>query len=163
MRSSEVLGQPGRVHLAARVAREILGLEFGGTPQVVLQRRIGPVPKRIQPRPMQAAQFAEEVVVGEPGRIDPGFGDVGHNANPPVSLDGAFVHLRCPSGRRANPRRYAQGMKGLWTPAWIARHVLAIVLVLAFLALGWWQFDRASGGNALSWGYTFEWPLFAAF
>jgi DNA-binding transcriptional regulator of glucitol operon len=54
-------------------------------------------------------------------------------------------------------------MKGLWTPAWIARHVLALVVTVAFLALGWWQFDRASGGNSLSWGYTFEWPVFAGF
>jgi DNA-binding transcriptional regulator of glucitol operon len=54
-------------------------------------------------------------------------------------------------------------MKGLWTPAWIARHLLAIVLVCGFLALGWWQFSRATGGNALSWGYTFEWPVFAGF
>jgi DNA-binding transcriptional regulator of glucitol operon len=54
-------------------------------------------------------------------------------------------------------------MKGLWTPAWIARHLAAIVLVLGFLALGWWQFHRASGGNSLSWGYTFEWPVFAGF
>lgn len=54
-------------------------------------------------------------------------------------------------------------MKGLWTPAWIARHVLAVVLVAAFLGLGWWQFSRASGGNTLSWGYTFEWPVFAGF
>jgi DNA-binding transcriptional regulator of glucitol operon len=54
-------------------------------------------------------------------------------------------------------------MKRLWTPAWIARHVLAVVLVAAFLALGWWQFSRASGGNTLSWGYTFEWPVFAGF
>jgi len=54
-------------------------------------------------------------------------------------------------------------MKGLWTPAWIARHVLALVLVAGFLALGWWQFSRATGGNSLSWGYTFEWPVFAGF
>jgi hypothetical protein len=54
-------------------------------------------------------------------------------------------------------------MKGLWTPAWIARHVLALVLVAAFLGLGWWQFSRATGGNAISWGYTFEWPVFAGF
>ncbi|MFL6116786.1 MAG: hypothetical protein ACJ786_36340 [Catenulispora sp.] len=54
-------------------------------------------------------------------------------------------------------------MKRLWTPAWIARHVLAVVLVAAFLGLGWWQYHRATGGNALSWGYTFEWPVFAAF
>ena len=54
-------------------------------------------------------------------------------------------------------------MKGLWTPAWIARHVLALVLVAGCLGLGWWQFSRATGGNSLSWGYTFEWPVFAAF
>jgi DNA-binding transcriptional regulator of glucitol operon len=54
-------------------------------------------------------------------------------------------------------------MKGLWTPAWIARHALALVLVAGFLGLGWWQFSRAAGGNTLSWGYAFEWPVFAAF
>ncbi|MGX6602259.1 hypothetical protein ACWKSP_09025 [Micromonosporaceae bacterium Da 78-11] len=54
-------------------------------------------------------------------------------------------------------------MKGLWTPAWIARHVLALVLVAGCLGLGWWQFSRAVGGNSLSWGYTFEWPVFAGF
>ena len=54
-------------------------------------------------------------------------------------------------------------MRGLWSPAWIARHVVAVVLVLGFLGLGWWQYHRASGGNTLSWGYTFEWPVFAAF
>ena len=54
-------------------------------------------------------------------------------------------------------------MKGLWTPAWIARHVLALVLIAGCLGLGWWQFSRATGGNALSWGYTFEWPVFAGF
>jgi hypothetical protein len=55
------------------------------------------------------------------------------------------------------------GVKGLLTPAWIARHLLALGTFAAFLALGWWQFDRASGGNSLSWGYTFEWPVFAGF
>jgi DNA-binding transcriptional regulator of glucitol operon len=54
-------------------------------------------------------------------------------------------------------------MRGLWTPAWIARHLVAVVLVVAFLGLGWWQFSRATEGNTLSWGYTFEWPVFAAF
>ncbi|GID97918.1 hypothetical protein Adi01nite_73300 [Amorphoplanes digitatis] len=37
------------------------------------------------------------------------------------------------------------------------------MLVAGFLGLGWWQFSRATGGNSLSWGYTFEWPVFAAF
>ncbi|WP_250000814.1 hypothetical protein [Actinoplanes sp. M2I2] len=54
-------------------------------------------------------------------------------------------------------------MKGLWTPAWIARHLLAIVLTAGCLGLGWWQFSRAQEGNAISWGYMFEWPVFAAF
>jgi hypothetical protein len=54
-------------------------------------------------------------------------------------------------------------MRGLWTPAWIARHVLALAGTAGCLALGWWQLSRATGGNGLSWGYTFEWPVFAAF
>jgi DNA-binding transcriptional regulator of glucitol operon len=54
-------------------------------------------------------------------------------------------------------------MKGLWTPGWIARHVLALVLASGCLVLGWWQFSRAQSGNSISWGYMFEWPVFAAF
>jgi DNA-binding transcriptional regulator of glucitol operon len=54
-------------------------------------------------------------------------------------------------------------MKGLWSPAWIARHVVALVAVCGFLALGWWQYGRATGGNSLSWAYTLEWPVFAGF
>ncbi|WP_221325963.1 hypothetical protein [Actinoplanes sp. L3-i22] len=54
-------------------------------------------------------------------------------------------------------------MRGLWTPAWIARHLLALVLTAGCLGLGWWQFSRATGGNSLSWGYMFEWPVFAGF
>lgn len=54
-------------------------------------------------------------------------------------------------------------MRRLWTPAWIARHVLTVVLVVGFLALGWWQIRRAASGNALSWAYAFEWPVFAGF
>lgn len=54
-------------------------------------------------------------------------------------------------------------MRRLLTPAWLARHVLAVVLVCGFLALGWWQIGRAAGGNALSWAYAFEWPVFAGF
>jgi hypothetical protein len=54
-------------------------------------------------------------------------------------------------------------MRRLWTPAWIARHVLTVVVVAAFLALGWWQISRAAAGNTLSWAYAFEWPVFAGF
>lgn len=54
-------------------------------------------------------------------------------------------------------------MKRLCTPAWIARHVLTVVLVVGFLALGWWQISRALSGNFLSWAYAVEWPIFAGF
>ncbi|MFC4146936.1 hypothetical protein ACFO0M_11830 [Micromonospora mangrovi] len=54
-------------------------------------------------------------------------------------------------------------MKRLWTPAWIARHVAMVALVVGFLGLGWWQVTRAAEGNALSFGYAIEWPVFAAF
>ena len=54
-------------------------------------------------------------------------------------------------------------MKRLWTPAWIARHVAMVVVVVGFLALGWWQVSRAAAGNAISWGYAVEWPVFAGF
>ncbi|MFG3711145.1 hypothetical protein [Micromonospora sp. NPDC047730] len=54
-------------------------------------------------------------------------------------------------------------MKRLWTPAWIARHVAMVVLVVGFLGLGWWQVSRAAAGNAISWGYAIEWPIFAGF
>ncbi|RAO19036.1 hypothetical protein GUI43_00710 [Micromonospora noduli] len=54
-------------------------------------------------------------------------------------------------------------MRRLWTPAWIARHVAMVVLVVGFLGLGWWQISRATAGNSLSWGYAVEWPIFAGF
>jgi hypothetical protein len=49
------------------------------------------------------------------------------------------------------------------TPRWLLRHAIAVVLVAACLALGWWQIGRARGGNALSFGYAVEWPVFALF
>jgi hypothetical protein len=51
----------------------------------------------------------------------------------------------------------------LLTPPWIVLHCFAVVLTVAFGLLGWWQLSRAQGGNAISWGYAFEWPLFALF
>ena len=54
-------------------------------------------------------------------------------------------------------------MRRLLTPAWLARHGLAATLVGGFLALGWWQLSRATGGNGLSWAYAVEWPVFAGF
>jgi hypothetical protein len=49
------------------------------------------------------------------------------------------------------------------TPRWLAWHAFTVVAVLGMLWLGDWQFHRAESGNALSWAYTFEWPIFAAF
>jgi len=48
-------------------------------------------------------------------------------------------------------------------PRWIAWHLFAVVAVIGMLWLGDWQFRRAMAGNALSWAYTFEWPIFAVF
>jgi DNA-binding transcriptional regulator of glucitol operon len=42
-------------------------------------------------------------------------------------------------------------------------HALALVLVVVCLLLGVWQLRRATDGNTLSWAYSLEWPLFAAF
>jgi DNA-binding transcriptional regulator of glucitol operon len=50
-----------------------------------------------------------------------------------------------------------------WTPRWLALHVLALAAVVVFARLGWWQIRRAGEGNALSYGYALEWPVFAAF
>src|SRR5215467_3735127 len=46
---------------------------------------------------------------------------------------------------------------------WILVHLGLVVLVIGFLLLGWWQINRAREGNALSFGYAVEWPVFAAF
>ena len=54
-------------------------------------------------------------------------------------------------------------MRRFLTLRWLGLHAAMVVIFAGFLALGWWQLHRAEGGNALSWGYTFEWPLFAGF
>ena len=54
-------------------------------------------------------------------------------------------------------------MKRLTTGPWLLRHAAMLVLVATFLGLGWWQLGRGRDGNALSWGYAFEWPVFAGF
>jgi hypothetical protein len=51
---------------------------------------------------------------------------------------------------------------------WLSRraiklHVVILILVPGFLALCYWQINRALGGNNLSWAYVFEWPLFAGY
>jgi hypothetical protein len=51
----------------------------------------------------------------------------------------------------------------LFKPRWLGWHALMVGSVLGMLALGNWQLHRAEAGNALSWAYTFEWPIFAGF
>jgi len=51
----------------------------------------------------------------------------------------------------------------LITPRWLLWHLLMVVSFWGMLWLGDWQLHRALGGNALSWAYTFEWPLFSCF
>jgi hypothetical protein len=51
----------------------------------------------------------------------------------------------------------------LITPHWLAWHAFAVLAAWGMLWLGDWQFHRAEGGNALSWAYTFEWPIFVIF
>src|ERR1700733_12744446 len=48
-------------------------------------------------------------------------------------------------------------------PRGLAWHAIAVVAFFGMLWLGDWQLRRAEAGNELSWAYTFEWPLFAAF
>ncbi len=55
-------------------------------------------------------------------------------------------------------------MRSKWTTREaFGLHVLLLVLVSAFLALAYWQLERALHGNTLSWAYTFEWPFFAGY
>jgi len=51
----------------------------------------------------------------------------------------------------------------LVTPRWLGWHAFTVLAVFGMLWLGDWQFRRAMSGNALSWAYTFEWPVFAVF
>ncbi|MDT5028721.1 MAG: hypothetical protein QOE61_5147 [Micromonosporaceae bacterium] len=54
-------------------------------------------------------------------------------------------------------------MRKLWTPRWLLVHAAAVILVVGFFLLGWWQVTRAVSGNLISFGYAIEWPAFAAF
>jgi hypothetical protein len=62
------------------------------------------------------------------------------------------------SGARPRPRWFF-----LLSPRWLAWHLFAVAAAWGMLWLGDWQFHRAENGNALSWAYTFEWPVFVIF
>ncbi|MBO0886250.1 MAG: hypothetical protein J2O38_02565 [Acidimicrobiales bacterium] len=42
-------------------------------------------------------------------------------------------------------------------------HLTLAIVLPGFAALTWWQVGRAISGNTLSYVYSFEWPLFAAY
>ena len=63
----------------------------------------------------------------------------------------------------AAPQAPAVSWRFLVRPRWLGWHLAMVVSVAGMLALGWWQYRRAMEGNALSWAYTFEWPIFAVF
>jgi hypothetical protein len=62
------------------------------------------------------------------------------------------------SSARTRPRWHF-----LVTPRWLAWHAFVVAATIGMLWLGNWQLHRAMSGNALSWAYTFEWPVFAVF
>jgi hypothetical protein len=66
-------------------------------------------------------------------------------------------------GAAVAPADSARVWRFLITPRWLGWHVLMVVAFWGMLWLGDWQLHRALSGNALSWAYTFEWPLFAGF
>lgn len=45
----------------------------------------------------------------------------------------------------------------------ISLHLTLALVLPSFGALTWWQVRRAVSGNTLSYVYSFEWPLFAAY
>jgi hypothetical protein len=47
------------------------------------------------------------------------------------------------------------------SPRAIAVHVTTLIVAPLCLVAAWWQTDRALSGNALSYMYAVEWPLFA--
>ena len=42
-------------------------------------------------------------------------------------------------------------------------HAAGLTAVAGSLAAGWFELTRALAGNSLSWSYTVEWPLIAAY
>ena len=60
-------------------------------------------------------------------------------------------------------RRYDVPVRRYLTPRCLGMHATLLVLLPVFAWLTWWQLGRALAGNALSWAYTFEWPLFAGY
>jgi hypothetical protein len=74
-----------------------------------------------------------------------------------------MLHFLQEPAREAAARPSGPVWQFLFKPRWLGWHLLMVVSFFGMLWLGDWQFHRAMSGNALSWAYTFEWPLFACF
>jgi hypothetical protein len=59
--------------------------------------------------------------------------------------------------------RYDGEVRRYLTPRCLGLHVTLLVLLVAFVWLTSWQYDRATGGNSLSWAYVFLWPAFGVY
>lgn len=68
-------------------------------------------------------------------------------------------------GRAGNAGTLRDVRRFLFSPRWLAGHVLVLALFVACLWLGRWQWDRAhhAGGGPQNFGYALQWPLFAVF
>jgi len=55
-------------------------------------------------------------------------------------------------------------VRRLLAPKWLAWHALALVVAVAFVRLGLWQWDRAVATRSpQNMGYALQWPAFALF
>jgi hypothetical protein len=59
--------------------------------------------------------------------------------------------------------RYHVEVRRYLTPRCLGLHATLLILLVAFVWLTSWQYDRATGGNSLSWAYVFLWPAFGVY
>lgn len=59
--------------------------------------------------------------------------------------------------------RYVWTVWRYLAPRWAVGHLVVAAVAVLFLRLGWWQWDHARAGNAISYGYALQRPTFAAF
>lgn len=59
------------------------------------------------------------------------------------------------------PRRRREGSIRWLCGRSLLLHLTLVIVAPVCLLAGWWQLQRALGGNTLSYVYVFEWPAFA--
>ena len=110
-----------------------------------LAGRIYPVDADPQLRRARAADY--DAIAGNATRV-------------PASGCRRYTHGMDNAGTAGGARRAAK-WRFMVSPPWLAWHAFAVVAFWGMFWLGDWQLHRALAGNALSWAYTFEWPIFA--